>query len=271
MKRPTLEEQIEQLRSMKKTKMETEKEKPKSSTIHTIQSDVTKYTKKFQKLLELEYKEDLARLNEQLKRPRDSLKDDGSVLFDLMSDTNGQLRATGKTLVKFQLREGRLPTNSFAIGDSVVLSKIDPIKENFKGIVVYCNPYMIRCAMESWSLDFSIKLWRMDRGISEISQDRMKIAMADMLEDPNQKNMHLPKKNYPKGSYLTGIITATGIDSSQLVEMASEKVGLFVPTKEQMTEWKTKSLLNLSQQIAIERSLNRRLSLILGPPGCKTI
>jgi predicted DNA helicase len=201
-----------------------------------------KYIEKYQHLVQLEREEEMERHEREIRetsgRERENM---GRALLHLRGKDVGE-DLGGKKMIKFSRnRKGeKLPENELAIGDLVMLSKNDPLRDdNPTGTVAEQTNYSLTVAFDQQPGDFLFdKGLRMDLYVNDITYQRM---LENLEKLPFHPNRDLVKK-------------LIGLTPIKEVEEPDRKI--------------SNGKLDVSQKIAASRAVNSEpFFCIHGPPG----
>jgi len=153
------------------------------------------YIGKYRHLVQLEREEEMERHEREIKETSGSERESmGRALLHLRGKDVGE-DLGGKKMVKFsRTRKGeKLPENELAIGDLVMLSKNDPLRDdNPTGTVAEQTNYSLTVAFEQQPGDFLLdKGLRMDLYVNDITYQRM---LENLEKLPFHFNRDLVKK-----------------------------------------------------------------------------
>ena len=175
----------------------------------------------------------------------------GVSLFDLRARIQG--RFFGDDIVVFEAQDGgRLPDHRFSHGDIVLISRSRPWGEKVvEGVVLDRGPTRLRVVVSERPRDVRKGGWRLDRGANRVAHDRMHQALIAFHSTEGDG-----------GTVLRDLLLGNVLDMDQSAALQPDIRGkrrLREPTP-------VPDYLNPSQKEAISSALNRRLTLIQGPP-----
>ncbi|MFB6226123.1 MAG: IGHMBP2 family helicase [Candidatus Paceibacteria bacterium] len=220
------------------------KEEDESGSYITEIDGIEDYISTFDELVELEREEEMKQHEQEMKNlSGEEREDKGRALLHLQGQDQGE--GLGGYVVKFKRNyEGEeLPDTEISVGDLVMLSKQDPLREdNPTGTVIEKTKYSITVSFASKPQGFVFgKGLRADLYVNDITFQRMK----DALQELEQADGDLKA--------LRDIL----VGKSEPRSFQSKKLDYFHNQK-----------LNQSQQKAVENALAAKdFYLIHGPPG----
>lgn len=218
-----------------------------------IKAYVTRFSSKVQRETEAEKQRVLERLKWSLER----LVEEGLAIQGMLAEACGQ--HLGKTVVKLRWLFA-LPFHQFTVGDHMVLSRVDPLKEApLHALFLDATTEEIRVLMSE--VPNFTGLWRIDKWYNTTIYEQMRRLLANMELYPRVPVMplcdvFLQPDTTPSSS------TACGPSA---IDWARDTLGwLDSPSRrKQGDDWG----LNASQLKAAANSILSRFSLIHGPPG----
>ncbi|KAF8966896.1 P-loop containing nucleoside triphosphate hydrolase protein [Flammula alnicola] len=155
---------------------------------------IQRYTEKFLKLLALEEAEDEAALKHRLSTwSVDQLMREGYCITG-MSAYWLEANQFGRPVASFVMGPGiKLPENKFENGSQVLVSRLDPLKEDHvAGSVLSRTQSQIRvCFANHFDLDDG--LWRLDLGRPNLMYERMRQAIGHFEHDPERIQKQVPE------------------------------------------------------------------------------
>lgn len=172
-------------------------------------------------------------------------EDEGRAILHLRGKDEGT-GLGGKDLIKFmRQRQGEpLPENEISVGDLVMLSKDDPLRDdNPSGTVAEKTNYSITVAFDTSPSGFLYgKGLRCDLYVNDITYQRQLEALNQIVENPNSRLKELVEKSLGNSPIEFG-------EDDKAIELLDKN-------------------LNQSQKTAVEKSLMAEdFFLIHGPPG----
>ncbi len=206
---------------------------------------------KFNKLIEWELEDEMAAVEERLKKwSRERLVENGITLFDLEGRNDGWL--FGQRIVKLFTRGEALPHHRFRHGDIVILSRKNPLKEKvIEGTVLSRSRKFIRVVVTQQPEKIRSDTWRLDRGANRVAHDRMANALESLFSD--ESSTMLRELFYGQVRDMEG--------------SASRPANMGGIQKRLAAQANHTGNLNSSQSEAFTKAMQNRLSLIQGPPG----
>ena len=207
---------------------------------------------RFTKLIRIELDDETAMVEERWKKwSKQQLVSAGLALFELSARTQG--RFFGEPIIVFEESgRNRLPQHRFSHGDIVLISRTRPWGEKvYEGIVLDRGPTRVRVVVKDKPKDIKKGRWRLDKGANRIAHDRMHEALIAFHSTESTG-----------GTPLRDLILGSLHDPVSSAQRAPEISG-----RSKKTNLGKLSSLNESQRLAVEHSINSRLSLIQGPPG----
>ncbi|KAF9553856.1 P-loop containing nucleoside triphosphate hydrolase protein [Agrocybe pediades] len=144
------------------------------------------YSSRFRKLLDLEEAEDEAALKHRLSTwSLAKLKKEGYCLTDLKAYWLKETQF-GRPVADFLAKDvgDRLPENKLERGTQVLISRLDPLKEEpVIGSVLDSTQSHIRILFQT-TFDLQDELWRLDLGRPNLMWERMRTAINQLQDDP---------------------------------------------------------------------------------------
>ncbi len=207
---------------------------------------------RFSKLIKIELDDETAMVEQRWKKwNKHQLLSAGLTLFELTARNQG--RFFGEPIVVFeQPDKNRMPQHRFAHGDIVLISRTRPWGEKvYEGIVLDRGPTRIRVVVNEKPKDLRKGRWRIDKGANRVAYDRMHEALITFHSTDG-----------PGGTPLRELILGSLHDPISSAERPPD-----ISSKTRTQNNSTSTVLNESQQNAVNKSINSRLSLIQGPPG----
>ncbi|CAK5279145.1 unnamed protein product [Mycena citricolor] len=248
------------------------------------------YTERFTEMLVAEQQEAEAVLKERLSTwSLTRLQEEGYSITGLSSFWLQETQF-GLPVASFSLGPGiSLPEHRFDNGSTVLVSRLDPLKEgNVTGSVISSSKSQIRVTFRERLLDFEDGLWRLDVGNSNIAHERQLEAVRNLNHDPQQLEevpVSSDREVILLGTHLRDVLLDTFQPGSEDEEMTSKPVanapGVFADDQ-RIHSWALRYAkpdplvmegdppltgLNETQIRAMALMIGKRLSLIQGPPG----
>lgn len=206
-----------------------------------LDSDVESYVGRYSRLVEMEREEEMERHEREIREVSGRERmEKGRALLDLKGRDEGE--GLGGYHVKF-VGDGELPETEFGVGDLVMASKNDPLRDdNPTGTVVQKTNYSVTAAFdrppENWVYDYGVRL---DLYVNDVTYQRMLDAL-DSLRDVEGAREHLR-------DVVVGCRDPRGLGAAEV------------------DRW-FDSDLNESQREAVRMALGSRdFHLVHGPPG----
>ncbi|KAJ8521488.1 hypothetical protein ONZ45_g1808 [Pleurotus djamor] len=183
---------------------------------------IQNYEAHFSELLNLEEAEDETVLKQRLSTwSLDRLKEEGYCLSGM---TAYWLKANqfGRPVASFSLGPGiLLPDNRFENGTQVLISRIDPLKEQpLKGNIIGKFDRMLHVSFQD-SIDLSEGSWRLDVGRSNIIFQRMRDAISHMhhnVASQESASNSTSREYILQGSHLRDVFLRSFESNSELLE-----------------------------------------------------
>lgn len=219
----------------------------KSVSVARVDSeDLESHFFKLARLVEIEREEEMKRHEQEIKNMSGSEREsEGRAILHLKGREEGT-GLGGKFLIKFlRQRKGEtLPDTEISVGDLVMLSKNDPLREdNPTGTVAKKTNYSITVAFDNKPPGFLYsKGLRCDLYVNDITYQRQLEALTKVVESENNRIRELAKKALKELDIEFG-------ERSENIKIFDEK-------------------LNPSQREAVKKALSAKdYFLIHGPPG----
>jgi predicted DNA helicase len=204
--------------------------------------EVEDYVSEYQELVELEREEEMRQHEEEIKNMSGSEREaKGRAVLHLRARDEGEGIEGQKVKFMRNHKGEELPETEISVGDLVMISKNDPLRDdNPTGTVIEKTNYSITAAFDSapgWMI--KSKGLRMDLYVNDITYQRMKDALGELETD-------------------------------DLEGLRDRFIGLEEPgepEREEVEEWENGEL-NESQREAVEKVLGSEdFHMIHGPPG----
>lgn len=204
--------------------------------------EVGDYVSEYQELVELEREEEMRRHEEEIRKMSGSEREaKGRAVLHLRARDEGEGIEGQKVKFMRNHKGEELPETEIGVGDLVMISKNDPLRDdNPTGTVIEKTKYSITAAFDStpkWMM--KSKGLRMDLYVNDITYQRMKDALGELETD--------------------------GLNGLRDKFIGLEEPG--EPEREEVEEWENEEL-NESQREAVEKALGAEdFHMIHGPPG----
>ncbi|KAF8176314.1 P-loop containing nucleoside triphosphate hydrolase protein [Pholiota molesta] len=154
---------------------------------HAVRHAIRTYSDKFLKLLSLEEAEDEAALRDRLAQwSLTRLQEEGYCVTGLGGYWL-EANQFGRPVASFSLGPGiLLPENKFENGTQVLISRLDPLKEEpVSGSILSRSQTQLRvCFTNQFDLDEGT--WRLDLGRPNLIYNRMRTAISQLEADPTE-------------------------------------------------------------------------------------
>ncbi|KAF7966306.1 hypothetical protein HWV62_39203 [Athelia sp. TMB] len=249
---------------------------------------ITAYSSKFLPLLRAEQDADEALLKERLARwPLARLREEGYCLTGLSAFWLDAPHF-GRPVAAFALGPGRaLPEHRFDTGTTVLISRLDPLKEPPRsGAVLSHTLSQLRVAFaEKFALDGDGDgTWRLDLGRSDVVYERMRAAVAHLNHDAAalDRDAGDGREVILQGTHLRGALLRTFAPASEDEEAVEQEQGGAWKDDMRIMSWARRYAradpvrvegdpvlagLNPTQIRAAATMIGAPLSLVQGPPG----
>ncbi|MDY6776020.1 MAG: IGHMBP2 family helicase, partial [Halobacteria archaeon] len=221
-------------------------------------------------LVEVERKEEMRRHENEIRSmSRHEREAKGRALVGMSGRDEGE--GIGGYEVKFVKERGdRLPDTEIGVGDLVMVSKNDPLRDdNPTGTVTQVTNHSVTASFDSKPPGFVFgDGLRVDLYVNDVTYQRMLDALDGLLEVESESESKSKSKSESPGmdfSQLRDVIVGTENPSESKAEKADFDIGS--PDSDSGSNWHNDSL-NESQMSAVRQSLNGEgFHLIHGPPG----
>ncbi|KAF9480305.1 P-loop containing nucleoside triphosphate hydrolase protein [Pholiota conissans] len=267
-------------------------------TSHDMRLAVCNYSDKFQKLLSLEEAEDEAALKDRLAQwSLTRLQEEGYCVTGLGAYWL-EANQFGRPVAAFSLGPGiLLPENKFENGTQVLISRLDPLKEDpVTGSILSRSQTQLRVCFSN-QFDLDTGTWRLDLGRPNLIYNRMRTAINQLETDPVAVMNAVPPQRSAEyiveGTQLRDIILRSFMPQPGETDADSKEVGTssavdpvsnegIFKDDERIQSWARRYSrsdpvvleddppldgLNSSQKKAMAAMIGERFSLIQGPPG----
>ena len=204
--------------------------------------EVEDYVSEYQELVELEREEEMRQHEEEIRNMSGSEREaKGRAVLHLRARDEGEGIEGQKVKFMRNHKGEELPETEISVGDLVMISKKDPLRDdNPTGTVIEKTNYSITAAFDStpkWMM--KSKGLRMDLYVNDITYQRMKDALGEIETD--------------------------GLEGLRDRFIGFEEPE--EPKRDEIEEWEN-GRLNESQQEAVEKALGAEdFHMIHGPPG----
>ena len=205
---------------------------------------------RFSRLIDWELEDEMQQVDERLRNwPKKKLVAHGHTLLGLNARNSGWL--FGERIVSFRPPKGEdIGSHRFKQGDIVSICRTDPLKERAtEGIVLARRRNSISVVVSEGLERIRSGSWRIDRGANRVAHDRMMDALREILRDEPPTTL---------SDILLGRPRDVNDSAATPPLLRGVKPKPHTPAE----------ILNESQQAAFDAAMNRRLTLIQGPPGC---